>query len=412
MFRPDNFAVVGVSHWFAPLEVRERFALNADAVEALLREAQSMGVDSLMAVSTCNRTELFLHGDRTEVAIGLLVKHSTGTRNEFAKHGFIKRGEDALRHLFRVAVGLDAQILGDLQIIQQVKQAYETACQFGHLDAVMHRTLQSVFRAHKRSRTETDLGTGAASTAYAAVQASRAALGTLEGRRVLLVGTGEVGKVTCLNLHRSGVADITLVNRTRDRAMSLAAKVAVNIADWDALDAEIAAADLIIVATGADHPVITPDRVDASKGPKVFMDLAVPRNVDPAIEQLDGIRIINMDMLNDRLDATYQERAAQVPRVEAIIEEEIADLRDWMHEQRVVPTIKALTARLDAIRAEELDRYRSKFSADDAVLADQLTRRIVNKILAYSIDHLKDEREEAETITRVVRGLFKIGPDP
>lgn len=412
MSRLDDFIAIGISHWYAELSVRERFALTEDAIPNLLREAESLGLNSLLVLSTCNRTEIFTRGDRPDVLFGLMVRFSNGTRSEVEKYGFVKRGEEAVKHLFRVATGLDAQILGDLQIINQVKQAYDLAASSHTLDATTHRLMQSVMRAHKRSRTETTLGTGAATTAYAAVQASKQALTTLEGRNVLLVGTGEVGKVTCRNLVAQGVGRITLVNRSEDRARKIAEAFDVRVADWSRLKEEVAAHELVIVATGAPEPVITRDHLDATDTScKVFMDLAVPRNVDPGISVNSHVLVINMDMLNDRLDATYKERHANVPLVEAIIDDEIADFAKWLNEQRVVPTIKALTRRLEDIRQDELARYRSKFTADDAVLADQLTRRIVNKILSYSIDHLKEDHERPEDITRVVHSLFKIEPE-
>ncbi len=408
----SDFIVVGISHWYADVSIRERFALSEDAVKSLLKEAESLGLDSMIVLSTCNRTEIFTRGDRAEVLFGLMVKFSNGTRQEVEKFGFVKKGEDAVRHFFHVAVGLDAQILGDLQIIQQVKQAYEIASSSHSIDATTHRLMQSVFRAHKRSRAETSLGSGAATVAYAAVQASAHALGTLHDKHVLLVGTGEIGKVTCKNLVAQGVGRITLINRSQERAELIAGKYEVDVRPWEVLASAIYEHDLVIVATGAPEPVITRSLVDMSqKNCKVFMDLAVPRNVDPSISENDHFLIVNMDMLNDRLDATYKERQANVPLVEAIVEDEVREFEKWMNEQRLVPTIRALTRRLDDIRSDELARIRHKFSADDAVLADQLTRRIVNKILAYSIDHLKEDHEHPEDITKMVHSLFKINPN-
>ncbi len=408
----DEFIVVGISHWYAELSIRERFSLSEDAVKSLLKEAESLGLDSLIVLSTCNRTEIFTRGDRAEVLFGLMVKFSNGTRQEVEKFGFVKKGEDAVRHFFHVAVGLDAQILGDLQIIQQVKQAYEIASASHSIDATTHRLMQSVFRAHKRSRAETSLGSGAATTAYAAVQASAHILGTLHDKKVLLIGTGEVGKVTCMNLVAQGVKRITLINRSQERAELIAGKYDVHVAPWEELTECIRTHELVIVATGAPEPVVTKELVDMVQAEcKVFMDLAVPRNVDPAISENEHFLIVNMDMLNDRLDATFKERQANVPMVEAIIDQEMADFEKWLNEQRLVPTIRALTRRLDEIRTDELARYRHKFSADDALIADQLTRRIVNKILAYSIDHLKEDHERPEDITKMVHSLFKIEPD-
>ena len=409
----SDFLIVGVSHWYAELEVRERFALSSDAQESLLREADALGLGGIIVLSTCNRTELFARGDRAEILAGLLLKYSHGTRSDFEKYGFTKRGDDAVQHFFRVAVGLDAQILGDLQIIKQVKTAYEHAGDFNMLDGVMHRCVQSVFRAHKRSRTETSLGSGAATTAYAAVQAAKHELGPLRNKRVVLIGTGKIGKVTCMNLISMGVKEVTLVNRNARKAEKLADRFDVNVAPFESMTARLTDADLVIVATGAKEPIIRPEHIRAvrdvgSQQPIVMMDLSVPRNIDPHVGEMSNIRLINMDMLNDRLDETYKDREANIPLVEEIISEEITEFKRWYSEQRVVPTIKALTQKLEDIRRIEMQKYGSRFGETEARHAEQLTRRIVNKILAYSIDHLKEQHESDDHVARVVQDMFKI----
>lgn len=368
-------------------------------------------------LSTCNRTELFTRTDRVEMLVGLMVKYSHGSRSDFEKFGFAKRGEEAVRHFFRVSVGLDAQILGDLQIIKQVKQAYENAGNFNMLDGVMHRCMQSVFRAHKRSRTETSLGSGAATTAYAAVQAARHEMGSLKDKHVLLVGTGKIGKVTCMNLVEMGVKQVTLVNRNLARAKNLASRFNdVEVAPFESLIHRMTGADLIIVATGASQPILRTGHIEAVRlsgnhQRLVLLDLSVPRNIDPEVGELTDVKLINMDMLNDRLDETYREREANIPLVEDIIDEEIEEFKKWMTEQKVVPTIKALTRKLDDIRRSEMKRFSSRFGDEEVRHADKLTRRIVNKILAYSIDHLKDQNPETDEVTRVVRDMFKIEPE-
>lgn len=412
----DDFVVIGISHWYADLVIRERFALSTHAQENLLHEAEAIGLGGIIILSTCNRTELFTRSDRVEMLIGLLIKYSRGTRAEFEKFGFTKHGEESIRHFFRVAVGLDAQILGDLQIIKQVKQAYEHAGNYNLLDGVMHRLVQSVFRAHKRSRSETELGSGAATTAYAAVQAAKHEMGTIRDKRVLLVGTGKIGKVTCMNLVNMGVRQVTLVNRNAKKAERIAERFDVEVAPFDALVNRMTDADLVIFATGSTEALLRPEHIKAvreagSHQPLVLMDLSVPRNIDPAVGEMQSIRLINMDMLNDRLDETYKDREANIPLVEDIIDEELNDFKQWINEQRVVPTIKALTRKLDDIRQSEMDKYSSKFSDVEVRHAEQLTRRIVNKILAYSIDHLKEQNIESDEVTRVVRDMFKIEPD-
>lgn len=411
-----DFVVIGVSHWYADLAVRERFALSGEAQRALLQEADAIGLGGIIILSTCNRTELFARSDRAEMLVGLLVKYSRGTRAEFEKFGFTKHSDEAVRHFYRVAVGLDAQILGDLQIIKQVKTAYELAADYNMLDGVMHRCIQSVFRAHKRSRNETSLGSGAATTAYAAVQAARHELHTLRDKRVVLVGTGKIGKVTCMNLISMGVRQVTLVNRSAHKAEKLAERFAVDVAPMAALTECMSQADLVIVATGASEPILRAEHVhdmrrSGATQSLVLMDLSVPRNIDPAIGELDNVRLINMDMLNDRLDETYKDREANIPLVEDIIDEELLDFKKWYTEQRVVPTIKALTRKFDDIRRQEVERFARRFGDDEARIAEKLSRRIVNKILAYSIDHLKDQNGAAEDVTRVVHDMFKIEPE-
>lgn len=412
----SDFVVIGVSHWYADVEVRERFAMCSESQALLLREAESIGLGGIIILSTCNRTELFTRNDRVEMLIGLLVKYSHGSKAEFEKYGFVKYGEDAVQHFFRVAVGLDAQILGDLQIIKQVKQSYEHAGDFNVLDGVMHRCVQSVFRAHKRSRSETSLASGAATTAYAAVQAAKFELDGLRDKRVVLVGTGKIGKVTCMNLVSMGVKHVTLVNRSAKRAERLADRFDVEVAPLDKLSTCIANADLVIVATGAIEPVIRTQHIDEAREfgghqPIVLMDLSVPRNIEPSVGKMNNIQLINMDMLNDRLDETYKEREANIPLVEDIIEEEIREFKKWLTEQRVVPTIKALSRKLDDIRRTEMEKYSNKFGEEDSKHAEKLTRRIVNKILAYSIDHLKEQHEESDDVARIVQNMFKIDPE-
>jgi len=409
----SDFLIVGISHWYADLDVRERFSLSNDAQQHLLREADALGLGGIMVLSTCNRTELFARSDRAEILAGLLVKYSRGTRSEFEKFGFTKRGEDAVQHFFRVSVGLDAQILGDLQIIKQVKTAYDRAVDHNMLDGVMHRCVQSVFRAHKRSRTETSLGSGAATTAYAAVQAARHELGTLRDKRVVLIGTGKIGKVTCMNLINSGVGNVTLLNRNAIKAERLAERFDVDVAPIQDMPDHLSDADLVIVATGASEPILKVEhlqrvRSQGATQPLVLMDLSVPRNIEPEAGNLPGVRLINMDMLNDRLDETYKERESNIPLVEQIISEEINDFKRWLNEQRVVPTIRALTARLEDIRSAEMDKFTRRHGDDEARHAEQLTRRIVNKILAYSIDHLKEQHEHDDHVARVVQDMFKI----
>jgi len=405
-----DFCVVGVNHWEANIDVRERFSLKDAQKRELLKGAKREGVDSLFVISTCNRTEIFAQDATPQEIIRLLVTYSNASLEEFHNYGFQKEGQQAAEHLFQVTVGLDSQILGDLQVVNQVKEAYELASEMDAVSGELHRMMQHVFRAHKRSRNETSLGEGAATTAYAAVKFAIETFDNLQDKNILLIGTGKIGKVTCKNLINLGAKKLTLINRTRDRAEFVADKFDLQVADMDQLPQEIADSDLIIVATGAKEPVITLDDMKPSiLNPtfKVMVDLSVPRNIDPEIGELDFVDLANMDFLTDVTDEAYRKREENIPLVKKIIDDELTDYKNWLSKQKVVPTIKALTNKFDSIREDEFEFFKNKISDTDRDKVENLTRRIVNKIAAYSIEHLRDHHE-SEQVTKVVNDMFKL----
>jgi len=406
----DDFIVIGINHWDAPVELRERFSLNHDRKLALLEGAKREGISSLFIISTCNRTEIIAQHVTAHELIRLLTTYSNGSLDEFHKYGFEHEGYRAIEHLFKVATGLDSQILGDIQIIRQVKEGYELSSHENMIDGSMHRMMQHVFRAHKRSRNETSLGNGAATVAYAAVKFANRTFENLLNKNILLVGTGKIGKVTCRNLVNLGASKLTLINRTRDRAEFVADRFNLHVADMDQLSEQIAEADLVIVATGSTEPVIKMEHMqDSIMNPKfkVMLDLSVPRNIEPQVGNLEFVDIANMDMLSDVTDEAYQKREKEVPLVKKIIEEELNQYGLWLSEQKVVPTIKALIEKLDTIRDEEMDFFRNKISGDDIDKVENLTRRIVNKIAAYSIGHLRDHHHSDE-VTKLVEDMYKL----
>lgn len=406
----NNFTLIGINHWDAPVEIRETFCLNDQKKRLFLDGAKREGINSIFMVSTCNRTEIIANGASTQELIRLLTTYSNGNLDEFHKYGFELEGYRAIEHIFKVATGLDSQILGDLQIVKQVKEGYELSASEGMVSGEMHRLMQHVFRAHKRSRNETSLGHGAATVAYAAVKFAAQTFESIANKNILLVGTGKIGKVTCKNLINLGASKLTLINRTRNKAEFVADRFNLEVADMDRLPEQIAEADLVIVATGATEPVIRPEHMGPSmENPKfkVMLDLSVPRNIDPNVARLDFVDVANMDMLGDVTDDAYRKREEEVPLVKKIIEQELSDYELWMNEQRVVPTIKALTRKFESIREDEFQFFKNKITSDDHEKIDNLTRRIVNKIAAYSIEHLRDHHEK-EDVTKMVADMFKL----
>jgi len=406
----QDFTVIGVNHWDAPVEIREKFSLCSKGKVMMLEGARREGIKSIFVVSTCNRTEVFAQGATTRELIRLLTSYSNGNLDEFHKYGFEHEADRAVQHLFKVATGLDSQILGDLQIVKQVKEGYEYSASEGMISGEFHRLMQHVFRAHKRSRSETSLGQGAATVAYAAVQFAMRTFDNLTSKNILLVGTGKIGKVTCKNLVNLGASKLTLINRTRDKAEFVAGKFNLQVADMEHLPEQIADADLVIVATGATEPVIRPEHMQPSmENPKfkVMLDLSVPRNIDPNVATLDFVDVANMDMLGDVTDEAYKKREKEIPAVKNIINEELSGYIMWLNEQRVVPTIKALTRKFETIRDDELNFFKNKISTGDYDKVENLTRRIVNKIAAYSIEHLRDHHNSDE-VAEMVSEMFKL----
>lgn len=406
----SEFTLIGINHWDAPVEIREKFSLDDERKKLFLDGARREGINSIFVVSTCNRTEIFAYRASTRELIRLLTNYSDGNLDEFHKYGFELEGYRAVEHIFKVATGLDSQILGDLQIVKQVKEGYELSGSENMVSGEMHRLMQHVFRAHKRSRHETSLGHGAATVAYAAVKFAAQTFETLANKNILLVGTGKIGKVTCKNLINLGASKLTLINRTRGRAEFVADRFNLEVADMERLPEQIAEADLVIVATGSTEPIIRPEHMRPSmENPKfkVMLDLSVPRNIDPNVAHLDFVDVANMDMLGDVTDEAYRKREEEVPLVKKIIEQELSDYKLWMNEQRVVPTIKALTRKFETIREEEFDFFKNKITSDDQEKIENLTRRIVNKIAAYSIEHLRDHHER-EDVARMVADMFKL----
>ncbi|AXJ02061.1 glutamyl-tRNA reductase [Cyclonatronum proteinivorum] len=410
----EKFTLIGINHHLADVRVREKFSLSWEEQSTLLEDAKVQGISGMIIVSTCNRTEIFATTSDAELLSILFCKHSKGSMGEFKEYGFIRHGEHALRHFYRVAVGLEAQILGDLQIIKQVKESYRLSSDLGLADSVIHRLMQSVTRTHKRTRNETSLGMGAASTAYAAVQLAKRRMKKLTGKKVLLVGAGKIGKVTCKNLIAMGASDVTVINRNMTRAERLSMRFPVNVAPIKNIDIEIARADLIIVATGASHAVINHghmDLCDPEAGEKLMIDLSVPRNIADEVGEMPFVHLINMDMLSDTLDETFRERQANIPHVERIIEEEFDQWCTWLSELRVVPTIRAINTKFDQIRRKEIERFRHKMNEETMTQVEHLTQRIINKIVAHSIEHLKENQGRTEEVTRIIHDMYKIGDE-
>lgn len=405
-----SFFAFGLNYETAPLGVRERFALTTDEVTAVLEHLELSDAAEVVLLSTCNRTEVYLFGDEPDVEVVTRALARAAGTDWPADQSFRYEDEAAVAHVLRVASGLKSMVVGDVQILAQIKEAYRQAVDARRVGTVLHRLMHTAFRSAKRVLSSTGIGSGAASVSSAAVALSRAHFGgSLAERTVLLIGTGSVGRLVLQALRTAKPAAVHVVNRSKVDVEALRADYPLTVGDWSDRHALMRMADLILVATGADTPVITaeqvPDRPARSEDALV-MDLGVPRNVDPAIDDRIGYRVLDMDALDAWTEQVEQARRRELPRADEIVQEELSEFVTWMfHQQALQPAIQAVRETFDRIRRQEIERHQHRFSVADREEIDVLTRSILQKLLAVPIVHLKAYDPESIDLVRGVKLL-------
>ncbi len=411
-----TFYTFGLNHETAPVAVREAFALDEAARLRLYGLLRLSPAAEVVLLSTCNRTEVALFGEAADVAAAQTALGVCAGVPWPEAHAFALTDEDAVRHVLRVASGLESQVLGDAQILAQVKDAYRVAVDADAVGSLGHRLMHTAFRTAKRVRTETGLCEGAASISSLAVRAARrhfeqtTGMG-LAGRRALLLGAGEMGLAALKSLAAEGAA-LTVANRSRERAEAAAALVGADVTDWDARhDTD---ADLVLVASGADAPVFHADRLfpRSAEAPCLVIDVAVPRNVEAAVGDLPGYSLLDLDLLGRWRDEATAARTAARPAAEAICDEALAEFVEWVfHREALQPTIQALRDTFEAIRRQEIERHAHRFQSADADELDRLTRSIMQKLLAVPVVRLKSA-EQGLDFARGIRTLSRIFARP
>ncbi|GAB3950207.1 glutamyl-tRNA reductase [Spirosoma harenae] len=416
----DTFKAISLSHKMAPLRVRELIALNEDEAKGLmLRLRDFFGLSDLLVISTCNRTEVYYAFEQdlnTEIARLLLIeKGLTDTENYLPYFQFFDANDQAVRHLFEVCVGLHSQVVGDMQIPNQVKQAYQWSADLDMAGPFLHRLMHTIFFTNKRVAQETPFRDGAASVSYAAVELIDELVGEHNNPSILVIGLGEIGTDVCKNLEArtgSNPANITLCNRTQSKAEALAQQCGFRVADFADLTDEIRRADVIISSVMMDDPLITPEllkNVDVLTF-KYFIDLSVPRSVDATVEQIPGVLVYNIDHIRNRADEALQQRLAAIPQVEAIVSQAVGEFGDWSKEMVVSPTINKLKNALEQIRRDEIARHLKHLTPDESEKIDKITKGIMQKIIKLPVLQLKAacKRGEAETLIDVLNDLFDL----
>ncbi len=406
--RHSSFYTIGLNYKKADAKIRGKFSLDNKASENLLSQAKEQGIDGILATSTCNRTELHGFAQHPFQLIKLLCDNTAGSVEEFQEVAYVYKNNEAINHLFRVGTGLDSQILGDFEIISQIRSSFNRSKKHGLANPFIERLCNAVIQASKRIKNETEISSGATSVAFASVQYILKNVPNISKKNILLFGTGKIGRNTCENLIKhTKNKHITLINRTKDKAEKIAGKFNLVVKDYGGLQTEIRAADVLIVATGAQSPTISKELIYTKK-PLLILDLSIPKNVAENVSELDGVTLIHLDHLSQMTDETLERRKQFVPQAERIIDEINDDFMQWLETRKFAPVIKALKKKLKSMKDEELD-YQSKKQSDfDAQQADEISDRFIQKITKQFANHLKDDTIDSDSSLELIRKVFQL----
>src|SRR5690606_13715092 len=381
------------------------FSLDETSKHTLLQQAKDAGIESLIVTSTCNRTEIYGFAEQPYQLIKLLCDNTKGTVEEFQEVAYIYKNKEAISHMFRVGSGLDSQILGDFEIISQLKTSAKNSKKLGLLNAYLECLVNSVIQPSKRIKNETEISSGATSVSFASVQYILNNIKDVRSKNILLFGTGKIGRNTCENLVKHTKNEhITLINRTKNKAEQIAGKFNLIVRDYANLQEEISKSDILIVATGAHRPTID-KHIIQSKKPLLILDLSIPKNVDENVEDLPNVKLVHLDHLSQITDGTLEKRRAHIPFAEAIIAEVNEEFNDWLETRKFAPTIKALKHKLLDFASSELDTQRKKFSDFNEIQAELISNNLIQKITNHFAFHLKNDNmstdESVECIKKV-----------
>jgi len=411
------FRAISLSHHRAPVGIRELIYLNESTVRALMIALQDLfNPSELLILSTCNRTEIYYASDNDfshEIIIRLLhEKGISDTRTYLGYFDLLHESEVVIQHLFEVAMGLKSGIVGDIQIAYQVKSAYSISNDLGLAGPVLHRLLHTIFHAGKRVQTETAFRDGAASVSYAAVETAEEVHIAPEQANVLVIGLGEMGADVARNLKYSAFKQVTLMNRTVDKALQLSEETGFAVLPYESLTAAIHKFDVVFIALNTTSPLITHEILSsrALHHHLYLMDLSVPRGVEAKVEDIPGVLIFNIDEIQSKASLALQKRLEAVPRVKEIIQEEIAGFTDWSKELSISPTIHLLKDALEGLRKEELARHLRTLDEKEFRIVDEVTKSLMLKIMKLPVLQLKEacKRGDAENLVDLLHTLFNL----
>lgn len=406
--KQTTFYAIGLSYKKVDAEIRGKFSLDDTSKANLLEQAKTNGIESLIVTSTCNRTEIYGFAQHPFQLIHLLCENSLGTVEEFQKYAYVYKQKEALNHMFRVGTGLDSQILGDFEIISQLKNAFVESKKHNLANAYLERLVNSVIQASKKVKNETEISSGATSVSFAAVQYIFKNVEEISNKNILLFGTGKIGRNTCENLVKHSKHDqITLINRTKDKAEKLAKKLNLIVKDYSDLQIELQKADVVVVATGAQNPTVDLDILNLKK-PLLILDLSIPKNVNENVKQNPLVTLVHMDYLSEITDETIENRKLFIPAAEEIISEVLTEFLTWSKGRKYAPTIHALKAKLNAIKESEINHLKKKNADFNEEYTEIVTAKLIQKITSHFANHLKDDNTVVDESVEWINKVFQI----
>ena len=400
MYNSKNCQVIGISYKNANLDTRGLFSLSDLQLHSLFLEAKEKKLDELMIINTCNRTEIFGWNNNTDDFINLLCKHSNGDIKTFEKYGYIITGKEAIKHLFRVGTGLDSQILGDFEIIGQIKQSLNRSKRLNLISGRLERLVNSVIHASKKIKNQTKLSSGATSVAYASVQYIIKNVKNISKKKIVLFGIGKIGRNTCENLLKHTKNEhIVLINRTKEKAEKIALKFPVLVKPYGELTSEISNADVLIVATSSSNPSITKDLIFNSKN-LLILDLSIPRNVETQINELNNIKVVHLDELSQITDSTIEKRKKHIPKAELIINSNIKDYILWLSQRKFSPTLKSFKEQVTQLKKEKLNCPHNNFFSDKA---EEIAEKITGQVASFLKENPNKVPETIDLINKFLK---------
>ena len=406
-YHQRNLYNIGVSYRKADAHTRGRYSLSKQNQIDLLKEAKSIGFDGVFILSTCNRTEITGFAEHPFQLIQLLCKYSGGNVEEFAQISYVYKSNEAVNQLFRIGTGLESQILGDYEIVGQLKLAFKLAKKYDTINAHLERLLNLVLQASKIVKNTTQLSSGTTSVSYAAVQFIIQNVPNYDQKNILVFGLGKMGKHTCKNLAQyTKNKSVCLINRTEEKAISFVkTHSSIRNSSISNLTQEIAKSDILIVSTGSDTPTITKQHISPEKE-ILILDLSMPENVETSVNQFENVTLVNVDELSKITLETLSTRQNEVPKAEKIIEVYKEEFNDWLNNRKLVPAINALKESLESIKKDEINFHKKKIKNFDENQAEILTNRFIQKITTQFVKHLKEEETSVNDSIQIMSKVF------